>query len=205
MPEPTRVLLLRHAETAQPDRFHGAESDVPLGPRGHDQAAAVAQALARLDPAAVYASPMLRARQTAEPIGHECGLPIQIIDSIYERKMGALSGKPIAEGLAEYLAAMDAWKSGDLDAAHEGGESYAQIRHRVVPALTAIAQAHPGQTVVVVAHGVVIRVLLTSLLPELGPADFDRVGIDNAAVNDLRFLAGQWQAVGLNLKLHDLT
>jgi probable phosphoglycerate mutase len=76
MPEPTqtRVLLLRHAETAAPDRFHGAESDLPLGDRGREQAAAVAPGLALLRPVALYCSPMLRARQTAQPIGVARGL-----------------------------------------------------------------------------------------------------------------------------------
>ena len=70
----TRVLLLRHAETAAPDRFHGAESDIGLGERGRGQAeAGGARRWRNVTPTALYSSPMLRARQTAEPIGMECG------------------------------------------------------------------------------------------------------------------------------------
>ncbi len=115
-----RVLLLRHAETAAPGQFHGAESDVGLGPRGFEQAEAAAPAIARHRPAAVYSSAMLRARQTAGPIARACGLEVVAVPALHERRMGPLSGLPMAEGWDAYTAAMAAWKAGDLDAATRG-------------------------------------------------------------------------------------
>jgi 2,3-bisphosphoglycerate-dependent phosphoglycerate mutase len=194
----TRVLLLRHAETSAPDRFHGAESDIELGVRGHEQAAAVALSLANLHPDAVYCSPMLRARQTAEPIARECGLEAVVVPDLHERRMGPLSGMTLAEGWDDYINAMDRWKSGDLEGAHEGGESYAQIRDRVVPVFVGLAERHAGEAIIVVAHGVVIRVLLSLLLEGRGPADFEGFGIDFVAVNDLRFDGEVWRATALN-------
>jgi probable phosphoglycerate mutase len=193
-----RVLLLRHAETAAPDRFHGAESDIGLGDRGFEQAEAVAKKLAALHPDAIYSSPMLRARQTAEPIALARGLKPIIVPDLHERRMGPLSGMTLLEGWDAYTQAMDRWKAGDLDAAHEGGESYSQMRARVVPAFVELASRHPGETIVVVAHGVVIRVLLSSLLEGRGPADFEGFGIGFAAVNDLRFDGQNWRAEALN-------
>ncbi len=195
---PTRILLLRHAETAAPDRFHGAESDVGLGERGREQAEAAAPAIAALRPDALYSSPMLRARQTAGPIALACGRDVGIVPELHERRMGPLSGVLLEDGREAYARAMALWKRGDLDAAHEGGESYAEMRDRVVPAFVALAEAHPGRTVVVVAHGIVIRVLLTSLLEGRGPADFDGFGIDFVKVNDLRFDGEAWRATALN-------
>ncbi len=194
----TRVLLLRHAETAAPDCFHGAESDIELGERGHEQAGSAASGLASLKPVAIYTSPMLRARQTAEPIGLACGLAPVAVPDLHERRMGPLSGVPIAEGRNAYIEVMERWKAGDLDATHEGGEAYAEMRDRVVPPFVELAERHPGQTIAVVAHGVVIRVLLSSLLEGKGPADFGEFGIDFVAVNDLRFDGGRWQAAVLN-------
>ena len=193
----TRVLLLRHAETAAPGQFHGAESDVGLGPRGFEQAEAVAPALARHRPVALYSSGMRRARQTAEAIGRACSLAVVAVAALHERRMGGLSGMPMAQGWDAYTAAMTAWKAGDLDAAHAGGESFAQIRDRVVPALVALARRHPGETIVVVAHGVVIRVLLACCL-DGGPGRFDEFGIDFVAVNDLTFDGQGWRAEVLN-------
>ncbi|MDR3634554.1 MAG: histidine phosphatase family protein [Isosphaeraceae bacterium] len=194
----TRVLLLRHAETAEPGRFHGAESDVGLGAWGHRQAEVVAQDLAELRPSALYCSAMLRARETAVPIAHACALEPSIVESLHERRMGPLSGVQREAGLAAYEEAKARWRAGELDYTHEGGESYLEIRERVVPALWEIVERHVGETIIVVAHGVVIRVALTTLLEGYGPEDFDRIGIANCGVNDLRWDGERWRAEGLN-------
>lgn len=194
----TRVLLLRHAETAAPDCFHGAESDIGLGERGQRQAEEVAKHLVRYEPAALYCSAMRRAVETADPIARACGLVPRVIESLHERRMGPLSGRPRAVGLAAYEEAKRRWEAGELDSTHEGGESYAEIRGRVMPGWEMVVGRSAGQTVVVVAHGVVIRVLLTTLLEGYGPKDFSKIGIDNVAVNDLKFQDGQWTATALN-------
>jgi broad specificity phosphatase PhoE len=90
--------------------------------------------------------------------------------------------------------------AGQLDYTHEGGESYLEIQGRVVPAFQTIANRHPGETIVVVAHGVVIRVLLTSLLDGFGPADFERIAIDHVAINDLRLEKDRWRAESLGVQ-----
>jgi broad specificity phosphatase PhoE len=194
----TRVLLLRHAETASPDRFHGAESDVGLGDSGRIQAATVAERLATLRPAAIYCSGMTRARETAEPIGNACGVAPQVIQALHERRMGPLSGQPREEGWSTYQEAMTRWMAGDLDYTHEGGESFAAIASRTVPAFQAVADRHRGQTIVVVAHGVVIRVLLCSLGEGRGPADFATIPIEFVAVNDLRWDGIRWRTEGFD-------
>src|SRR3954447_1281058 len=78
-----RVLLLRHAETSAPDRFHGAESDVGLGAAGHAQAEAVAEALRPLRPQSLYCSAMRRALETAGPIARACGLMPQVVEALH--------------------------------------------------------------------------------------------------------------------------
>lgn len=199
----TRLLLLRHAETSAPDRFHGAESDIDLGERGLRQATAIAEILAAERAAAVYSSGMKRAVATAEPIAARCGRQLVIEPELHERRMGPLSGTSREQGLAAYTEAKRRWMAGDVDYSHPGGESYAQIERRVMPILTRVARAHAGQTVIVVAHGVVIRVALATLLDDHGPAAFERFAIDNVAINDLRFDGTRWRAEALNRKVVD--
>lgn len=197
----SRVLLLRHAETSAPDRFHGAESDVGLGARGLRQARAVAQALAARGPSAVYCSGMLRARQTAGPIARACGLTPRVVPELHERRMGRLSGLTRGEGLEAYAEAKRRWMAGEIDYTHAEGESYAEIRRRVVPVFRELVGPGLGRTVVVVAHGVVIRVLVTSLVRGYSHADFDRIPIDNVALNDLRWDGETWSALALNQRI----
>src|SRR4051794_5459463 len=89
---PTRVLLLRHAESSDPSVFHGAESDVGLSERGRRQADAVAGYLAARRPDAVVSSAMRRALDTAGPIARACGLGLLVEPALHERRVGALSG-----------------------------------------------------------------------------------------------------------------
>lgn len=199
------MLLLRHGESATPERILGAETDVGLSARGRVQARVLARRLARgavsgVEPIhAVYSSGMRRARETAEPIAAALGLSARIAPELHERRMGGLGGKLRAEALPEYREVFRRWMEGDLEYSNPGGESYAEIRARVLEPFLGIARAEAGRTAVVVVHGVVIRVLLTTILEGYDPRDFERVGIDNAAVNDLRHDGLRWTARALNV------
>ncbi len=194
----TRLLLIRHAETAAPDVFHGAESDISLSEWGSHQAQQLADVLKEQAPEALYCSAMRRAVVTAEPIAQACGLARVIIPELHERKIGPLSGLSREDGWHIYVQSKKEWTAGNLDFTHEGGESFADIRRRVLPIVEGIALRHRGQTVLIIAHGIVIRVLLLSLLPQFEPADFDRISIDFASINDLRHDGKTWRAYALN-------
>lgn len=189
----TRVLLLRHAETSAPDRFHGAESDVGLGEHGFDQAREVAGRLSELRPDAVFCSGLRRAIETASIIAESCGLESQVVEALHERRMGVLSGMlKDADGMALYESEKARWMAGDLDHAEPGSESFANVRDRVVPVFRDLVARRAGETIVVVAHGIINRVLLTTLLDGFGPADFDRIGIGFVAINDLTWDGRSW-------------
>ncbi len=194
----TRILLARHAETSAPDRFHGAESDVGLSGWGLEQAERLGRRLAAEGPKALYCSALRRAVDTAIPIGRVCGLEPVVIPALHERRIGPLSGVSREDGWLTYAEIKTRWIAGELEASHPGGESFADIRRRVCPVLEELARRHRDETIVVVAHGVVIRVALTSLVAGLGPSDFDRIAIDFASVNDLWFDGRTWTARALN-------
>ena len=96
---PTRVLLMRHAETCNPGVFHGYESDADLTEFGYRQAAAAAPGIAALRPDVVCSSAMLRARMTATPIAQACQLPLHIEPELHERKVGKLVGTQVNPAL----------------------------------------------------------------------------------------------------------
>lgn len=194
----TRILLARHAETSDPDRFHGAESDIGLSAWGREQAERLGGWLAEAGPAALYCSALRRAVDTAIPVGRACRLAPVVVPALHERRIGPLSGVSRSDGWATYSAVKVRWIAGELDATHPGGESFADIRRRVSPILEDLASRHRGNTIVVVAHGVVIRVALTSLVADLLPGDFDRIAIDFASVNDLWYDGRVWTARALN-------
>jgi broad specificity phosphatase PhoE len=190
---PARVLLLRHAETTAPDRFHGCESDVGLSVRGTCQADEVAPDIRGRKPAAIYCSGLRRAVETARRIARDVLPEPIVIEALHERRMGPLSNTPRAATWPIYEETRRRWMAGELDATHEGGESFAAIRDRIVPVFRELAQRHRGETIAVVAHGVVIRVALCSLVEGLGPRHFAELPIDYVRIYELLGDGQRWR------------
>jgi broad specificity phosphatase PhoE len=194
-----RVLLLRHAECADPLVFHGAESDVDLSDCGRRQVEAVAPLLAARAPAAVISSAMRRAVATAGPIARACGLPLQVEPDLHERRVGALSGSPTRAGDGVWPRTLARWVAGETGFSPPGAESFDDVRDRVLPVWERLTAGDADRTLVVVAHGVVCKVLLLTLLPGHGPADWHRLGpMFNAGVSELVRTGPAWEALRLN-------
>jgi probable phosphoglycerate mutase len=118
---------------------------------------------------------------------------------LHERRVGALSGTPTHGSDGVWPDTLRLWIAGQTDYAPPGAESYDAIRARVLPAWERVMEYRPGETRVVVAHGVVIRVLLLNLLEGYGVADWQRLGpIRNVGVTELLHEETGWKAVRLN-------
>ena len=196
---PTRVFLLRHGESAHPEVFHGAESDVGLSEQGRRQAEAVAPLLAAQGPAAVVSSAMRRARDTARPIAAACGLPLRIEPDLHERRVGALSGTPFGTVNGLWPQTLQRWMAGETAYAPDGAESFDDIRNRVLPVWERLIGEYAQRCLVIVAHGVVCKVLYLSILPGWGIRDWQRMGpIRNVALTELVYHGATWEIVQFN-------
>jgi probable phosphoglycerate mutase len=154
------LLLVRHAETVDnvAERLAGW-TDSELSPRGEAQVALLAEHFNRAHghTAALYASPLIRARRTAEAIGALTGREPVYDPDLREMHFGEVDGlllEEVRERHADLLV-------GDQDADDEafgwpGGESRAQFQARVEGVIDRIAAAHPGEHVAIVTHGGVI-------------------------------------------------
>lgn len=160
---PTTLLLVRHGESQGGDHFCG-RVDVPLTPNGLIEAHWAGRALrsvTRIVPIdALYASPLQRARDTAAIMGKAVRRPVRIRSGLVERHFGAWDGRPIVDIPTTELARL--WA--DNRFAPPGGESVAALTRRVSCAVNRMVANHTGATVVMVAHGGVIRALLGSWL-----------------------------------------
>jgi 2,3-bisphosphoglycerate-dependent phosphoglycerate mutase len=191
----TNVYLIRHAETARPDVFHGWESDADLGARGYRQAAALGPVVAALKPDVLVSSNMLRARRTAEAIARACQLPIQIEPDLHERKVGAMQGTPVHGHLGVWPDTLARWVAGETWYAPEGMESFDQVRDRVLPVWDRVTLENQGKTIVIVAHGIVCRVILVSVIAGYNAADWPRLGrIANASISEVAGSGRTWRA-----------
>ena len=109
--------------------------------------------------AAIYTSDLSRARETALAIGHTTGQVVQTHESLRERAFGVLQGQSHAEIEADWPAQAQLWRHRDPDWAPEGGESLSALRQRITQTAAQLAAQHPGEQIVLVAHGGVMDAL----------------------------------------------
>lgn len=147
------IIFIRHGETHLNAARVIQPADTPLSPRGHQQAAHAAQRVRALKPAAILASDMPRAWQTAEPICHQTGLTCLSSSLLWERNFGDLRGR------AHDTLSFNAMEMLD---APTNGESMAVFHQRVDEALAyaiALRKTLAGP-LIVVSHGLVIHALI---------------------------------------------
>jgi alpha-ribazole phosphatase len=157
-----RLLLIRHEEPAADARGRCYGSlDVGLSPEGARRAAALT--LDGVGLAAVYTSPRVRARQTAEPLAAAHGLTPLVEERLREIDFGELEGRRYDEIAATDPEFYRAWMETPTTVAFPGGESYADMRLRALDALAAIRARHDS-TVALVSHGGVLRAILAQCL-----------------------------------------
>lgn len=157
----TRLLLIRHAEPDEDarGRCYG-RLDVGLSPTGLASAERLAESLRRVDVDAVYVSPRLRAVQTAAALG-----ATRIVDDrLRELDFGQLEGRTYDEIEREEPEFFRRWMETPTLVRFPGGESYAELRERVVAAVSDIVAANTNRTVALVSHGGVIRAALAVAL-----------------------------------------
>jgi broad specificity phosphatase PhoE len=198
----TRVVLVRHGETEwnRVERFRG-RIDIELNETGRRQARALAHRLSGWQIAAIYSSPLKRALQTAQPIAEACGLEVAILEGMTDVDYGVSAGLSPEEARAQDPEVHETWVHTPLLTRFPGGESLQQVQDRAWSALEEVSSAHKGETILLVSHTVVNRVLICSALGLVGDA-FWRIGQDNAAINILQGASGRYQVLLLNDTSH---
>jgi phosphoserine phosphatase len=160
-----RMLLLRHAETDwnRERRFQGGR-DVPLSATGREQAESAARLLAATPLAAVWSSPLARARDTAAIIAVPHRLAVQEAAAFREMGFGEWEGLTRDEVRERFADAHRAWIETPQEATWSGAEPLAAVRTRALAGLAALRAAHQGQTICLVTHGITGRLLILEAL-----------------------------------------
>lgn len=162
----TTIVLTRHGhvEGIQPERFRG-RAELALTPLGQRQAQATADYIAAgWRPAAVYCSPMDRCVRTASAIAQPFGLHVERVPGLNDFDYGLWQGLTIADVQARWPAEYALWRSAPQQLTVPGGESLYNVAARAIRDLHEILQRHKAETVVIVAHDSVNRILLMHML-----------------------------------------
>lgn len=198
------LLLVRHGQTEanREHRFNG-RGDTVLNEAGHRQAAALASFLQNLPLAAIWSSPLQRARQTAAPLLAHRPLFLQVDERLSELDQGELEGLQPHVLMERYTDFFAAWRQDPSNARVPGGETMREAQHRMLCVLEDIAGQTPagGPPVVVVSHNMAISAALCGLAG--APlSQFRAMSPKNTAVTLLESRGGVLQVVAQNIRAH---
>lgn len=158
----TTFYLIRHGETDWNNKhLLQGQTDIPLNPKGEDQAKELAQVLHDVNFDLAFSSDLLRAKRTTEIIVLEKNLYIQTTKALREREFGTLEGQPTA-ALYAYIDLLKALNKEDRrkHRIDESVESDEEVTTRLITFLRETAITHPGKTILVGTHGGILRMIL---------------------------------------------
>ncbi len=179
----TELYLIRHGMTEWNElgKYQG-HHDLPLSAPGIRQARKIAGRLQGLNIAAVYSSDLLRAVQTAAPIAETRGLPVIPLKELREVDVGLWEGKSLDEVKQRHSKLYEEWLLDTVNNPIPGGESYAQLRDRVIPKVMELVKVHKGASLCIVSHSGPLKSILCHVLGT-GPEGRRRFDLINASIS----------------------
>ncbi len=195
----TKIILVRHGhvEGISPERFRG-RVDLTLTGEGRRQAAVTAGRIhATWRPAAAFTSPLSRSRATAEAIATPLGLSPRPLDGLVDIDYGEWQGLTPDEVRARWPGLLEIWYRAPDWAAIPGGETLQDVLVRALSVLRDVVDRHPSDTVVLVAHDSVNRIILLHALG-LPLSRYWRLGQHPCAINEIDFSEGYCTVLSMN-------
>jgi probable phosphoglycerate mutase len=191
----TRFCLVRHGETDWngEKRIQG-QIDIDLNVRGEAQARAVAEGLRGQSFAAIYSSDLLRAWHTARIAAAGLRLAVSPAPTLRERHFGVMQGVTASEAREQLPHAHRHHQARTPDYDFDSGESLIVFAARVMSGLDALAERHPGQSVLAFTHGGVLDIAYRAATGRAlnVPRDFT---LPNAALNWLERDDAGWRLI----------
>jgi len=177
------IIFLRHGQaTNNTERIlAGRIPGVPLTKTGIKQAKNIAKYLKPLNISKIYTSPVERAQKTAEIVAKHNSVDYTIDNRLIEIDMGKFTGKPYDEIIASNGNVFLKFYQGETEIAHNGVETFAEVKKRVLDIIDFVTKEHPNQNVLLVTHMDPIKAMLSTIL-DLKPQSLFELIIANASL-----------------------
>ena len=199
----THFTIIRHGETeANLKSVIQGQTDVPLDAVGEDQARRLGRRWQGKSFDVVYSSDLSRAMRTAE-----LALPGQKpvpTPELREMDLGDWCGLSVAEVAARFPEEWKAFRSGSIECRASGGESRREVLRRTERFFEETARKHPGQEILVVTHGGVLRAFFTMIMGGEGASFPLQPATGNTGITtaDLDLDTGLWRLICWNDTAH---
>ena len=161
-----QIIFLRHGQAKNnTDRIlAGRTPGVPLTDTGIKQAEQTGKLLEDMNISAIYSSPIQRAKHTAEIVGEHNSVDVTIDDRLVELDMGKFTGVPYDEIFTSHGNVFMKFYNGELEIAHNGVETFADVKKRVLGIVDHVIEKHSGENVVLVTHMDPIKAMLSTIV-----------------------------------------
>ena len=195
-----QIIFLRHGQaTNNTERvLAGRTEGVPLTDTGIKQAEHTAQLLEHMNISRIYSSPIQRAKHTAEIVAKHNSLDVAIDDRLIELDMGKFTGMPYDEFFNNHGNVFMKFYNGELEIAHNGVETFDQVKKRVLGIVNHVVENHPDENVVLVTHMDPIKAMLSTTV-DLTPTNLFELIIANASLNIFKEKQSKFSLLGLNV------
>ena len=194
------IIFLRHGQAKNNTEriLAGRTPGVPLTEKGIDQAKKAASFLENMNISAIYSSPIERAKNTAEIVGKHTSIDVRIDERLIELDMGKFTGMPYDEIFSSHGNVFMKFYKGDLEIAHNGVETFSDVKKRVLGIVDHIINTHPDENVVLVTHMDPIKAMLSTIVDLTAENLFELI-IANASLNIFREYNRKFSVSGLNV------
>ena len=189
-----QIIFLRHGQAKNNTEriLAGRTEGVPLTDTGIKQAEHTAQLLEHMNISTIYSSPIQRAKHTAEIIGKHNSLDVTIDDRLIELDMGKFTGMPYDKIFNSHGNVFMKFYNGELEIAHNGVETFSDVKKRILGIVDHIIEKHPDENVLLVTHMDPIKAMLSTVI-DLSPTNLYELILPNASLtifreNDKKFL-----------------
>ena len=194
------IIFLRHGQAKNNTErvLAGRTPGIPLTEKGVDQAEKAAEFLEEMNISAIYSSPIERAKNTAEIVGKHNSIDVKIDDRLIELDMGKFTGVPYDEIFSSHGNVFMKFYKGELEIAHNGVETFADVKKRVLGIVDHVIENHPDENVVLVTHMDPIKAMLSTVV-SLSPENLFELIIANASLNIFREYKRKFSISGINV------
>lgn len=195
-----QIIFLRHGQAKNNiERILAGRTDgVPLTKIGIQQAEHTAELIKHMNVSAIYSSPIQRAKHTAEIVGKHNSLDVTIDDRLIELDMGKFTGMPYDEIFNSHGNVFMKFYNGELQIAHNGVETFSEVKKRVLGIVDHVVEKHPDENVLLVTHMDPIKAMISNIV-DLSPINLFELIIANASLNIFREKQRKFSLSGLNV------
>jgi uncharacterized phosphatase len=187
----TAICLIRHGETDwNLQRKLQGSTDIPLNETGIEQARKTGEHLKDTEWDIIVASPLIRAKKTAEIINEFLNLPIIEMEEFKERDFGDAEGMSLEERTTKKYNTKN----------YPNQQNIEEFTERLMTGLSKVQKQFPGKKVLVVAHGGAIQTILTTV--SNGEINLDNTPLVNACISNIQFAEEAWKVTNYNLNEH---